>query len=141
MTIAVVECFTGIGPQAEVKGGVTVALDAKAWQGLKARLPDGHAARNACGGVDFNRSGLVFVRFPADSNTRLSVETASESPKGLTLRLSRSEAVPGLLAVVPAQAWLIVELPRASLKSRPQVSVLIRGEPYDAKTEYLGGGP
>ena len=136
--ITVTECFSGTGPQEDLKGGVTIALDPAAWQDFKTRLPEGHAARKQCDGVDFSRSALAFIRFPSDSNTRLQVVSAAASPRALTLRLSRSQAVPNLLAVVPAEAWLIVEVPQASLKPRPQVSVQIEGVGFEGKVEFLG---
>jgi len=136
-SIVVSERFSGIGPQAELESGVTIALGTGAWRDLEARLPEGHPARGCCDAVDFARSALLFVRFPADSNTRLHVESASASARDLTLRLSRASAVPDLLAVVPAQSWLLLELPRAAVESRPQVSVWVGGARFESRVEYL----
>ena len=136
--VVVAERFSGTGPQADLESGVTITLGAGAWHALAARLPDGHPARGSGDGVDFGRSALLFVRFPADSNTRLHCDSASASGRDLTLRLSRAPATPDLLAVVPAQSWLLLEVQRAAVEARPQVSVWVGGARFDAKVEYLG---
>jgi hypothetical protein len=138
--IVVAERFSGMGPLAELESGVTIALGADAWRGLEARLPEGHPARGRGDGVDFGRSALLFVRFPADSNTRLHLDSASASAHDLTLRLSRAPATPDLLAVVPAQSWLLLELPRATVEARPHVAVWVGGARFEARVEYLGAG-
>jgi hypothetical protein len=137
--IAVVECFSGTGPSADLPGGVTIALGAGGWRELEARLPDGHPARGRCEKVDFARSAVLFVRFPSDSNTRLRVESATASAGNLTLRLARLPIVPDLLAVVPAQSWLLLEVPRAAVEARPELSVWVGGTRLEGSVEYLGG--
>lgn len=137
--IAVVECFSGTGPSADLPGGVSIALDAGGWRELEARLPDGHPARGRGDKVDFTRSAVLFVRFPSDSNTRLRVDSATAAAGSLTLRLARLPAVPDLLAVVPAQSWLLLEVPRTAVEARPDVSVQVGGARLGGSVEYLGG--
>jgi len=136
--ILVAERYSGTGPQAGLESGATIALGAQAWRDLESRIPEGHPARGKGDGVDFARSALLLVRFPADSNTLLHFDSASTSARDLTLRLSRVAAVPDLLAVVPAQSWLVLELPRATVEARPQVSIWVGGARFETKVEYRG---
>ena len=136
--IAIAERFAGTGPEADLRPGVSVALDRAAWTEMESRLPAGHAARDRAGSVDFARSALVFVRFAADSNTELHADSADRSADRLTLRLARRQRVPDLLAVVPAQAWLLLEVPRQALQGRPALSVLVDGTPWNAAVDYVG---
>ncbi|HKC60431.1 MAG TPA: hypothetical protein VKB92_10115 [Myxococcales bacterium] len=135
--VEITERFSGGGPEAELGAGVSAALDRAAWTEMESRLPDGHPARGKAGPVDFTRSALLFVRLGADSNTELHVESAERSGQRLTLRLTRRQSVPDLLAVVPAQAWLLLEVPQKALQGRPALSVLVNGAPWSAQMEYL----